>query len=180
MGSEPDDIYDRMQRLQGIERVEEYLRWLKETYKDPNKQEWMETIVPHLTVISHSLASPYPRVTFRFTPQPGHSNGVTGVHGGCTASLFDHCTSMVLPLISRPGFWKFLGISRTLNVTYVRPMPVGEPVDVECEVVHAGRRLAALRGVARAAARGAEGQGPVLAICEHGKVNTDPPVGGKL
>ncbi|KAJ2972703.1 hypothetical protein NUW58_g9130 [Xylaria curta] len=78
-------------------------------------------------------------------------------------------------MISRPGFWQYGGVSRTLNVTYLRPVPVGTAVDIECEVLHAGQRLSSLRGVMRAATE--DGTiGPVLATCEHGKVNTDPPV----
>ncbi|GAP88664.2 putative thioesterase superfamily protein [Rosellinia necatrix] len=77
-------------------------------------------------------------------------------------------------MISRPGFWQYGGVSRTLNVTYLRPVPVGTTVDVECEVVHAGQRLSTLRGVMRTATDDGT-NGPVLAICEHGKVNIDPP-----
>lgn len=78
-------------------------------------------------------------------------------------------------MISRPGFWQYSGVSRTLNVTYLRPIPVGTTVDIECEIVHAGQRLSSLRGVMRTATSDGT-KGPVLAICEHGKVNTDPPV----
>lgn len=49
-------------------------------------------------------------------------------------------------------------------------MPLGEKVMIECEVVHAGKRLATLVGTMRG-----EG-GKVLATCEHGKVSIDPPV----
>ncbi|OAA68410.1 thioesterase family protein [Niveomyces insectorum RCEF 264] len=66
--------------------------------------------------------------------------------------------------------WRLLGVSRTLAVTYVRPAPSGTDVLIECEVVHAGRRLSSLRGILRRRSDGA-----VLATCEHGKVITDPP-----
>lgn len=32
-------------------------------------------------------------------------------------------------------------MSRTLNVTYLRPIPVGETIIIECEVVAVGKRL---------------------------------------
>jgi len=82
---------------------------------------------------------------------------------------------MSLHLISHPGFWQYSGVSRTLNVTYLRPVPIGTTVDIECEVVHAGQRLCSLRGVLRNTTNDGT-KGLVLAICEHGKVNTDPPV----
>lgn len=64
--------------------------------------------------------------------------------------------------------WRRLGVSRTLAVTYVRPAPSGGAVLIECEQVHAGKRLSSLRGVLRRARDGA-----VLATCEHGKVILD-------
>ncbi|KAI1636210.1 HotDog domain-containing protein [Biscogniauxia mediterranea] len=188
MASKFDSLFEGLQDYQGIERIEVYINRLKEAYKHKESYEgsderhWVSTIVPHLSVVAHSTTpSEHPCVTFRFTPQPLHSNAVNGVHGGCTATLFDECTSMALLLISRPGFWRYFGVSRTLNVTYLRPVPIGEPVDVECEIVQVGKRFAVVRAVARAAAaRPGEKRGPVLAICEHGKVNSDPAVSGKL
>ena len=48
-------------------------------------------------------------------------------------------------------------------------MPSGQKVTVECEVVHAGKRLCSLKGVMKRVDDGA-----VLATCEHGKVSIDP------
>jgi len=68
-----------------------------------------------------------------------------------------------------------MGVSRTLNVTYLRPAKMGEGVLIECEVVQAGARVCTLRGTMRR-----ERDGEVLAVCEHGKMNIDPPVASKL
>ncbi|KAI0432706.1 HotDog domain-containing protein [Xylaria sp. FL1042] len=156
------------------QKLEEHLRLFVEAYKDPHNHNWSTSIVPNLSVVSQSLSPPHPRATFRFTVQPIHENGLGNLHGGCTATIFDICTTFPLQMISRPGFWQYGGVSRTLNVTYLRPIPVGTTVDIECEVVHAGQRLSSLRGIMRTATND-ETKGPVLAICEHGKVNTDPP-----
>jgi acyl-coenzyme A thioesterase PaaI-like protein len=53
--------------------------------------------------------------------------------------------------------------SRTLNCTYLRPVPGGEKIFVECEVVHAGKRMCLLKGVIKM-----EG-GKVCVTCEHNK-----------
>ncbi|KAI1297821.1 HotDog domain-containing protein [Xylaria venustula] len=155
--------------------LEERLKLFVEAYKDPENQVWSTTIAEGLSVVSHSVAPPHPRATFRFTVKPIHNNGLGNLHGGCTATIFDICTTFPLQMMSRPGFWQYGGVSRTLNVTYLRPVPVGTTVDIECEVVHAGQRLSSLRGVMRAVTNDGS-KGPVLTICEHGKVNTDPPV----
>jgi acyl-coenzyme A thioesterase 13 len=63
-------------------------------------------------------------------------------------------------------------VSRVLDVKYVRAVSVGEEVQVECEVVHVGRRQAALRGVIR------DSRGRVCSTCEHDKTNIDPEVEG--
>lgn len=146
-----------------------------------------------------------PRIVFGYTVQPEHCNRMNNMHGGATAALFDFCTSLAMTLApSSPKeatsaqtdaagnvvddesddeediikSWRRLGVSRTLAVTYVRPAPNGGAVLIECEQVHAGKRLSSLRGVLRRAKDGA-----VLATCEHGKVILDPedvPVPSKI
>lgn len=65
----------------------------------------------------------------------------------------------------------YAGVTRTLNVTYLKPVEAGEKVVVESEVVSAGKRLCVIKGALRR-----ERNGEVLAICEHGKVSVDPVV----
>jgi acyl-coenzyme A thioesterase 13 len=63
------------------------------------------------------------------------------LHGGCCATIFDWATTTALVPISNPGFWLSLGVSRTLNVTYLRPVPKDEVVTVESEIVQIGKRI---------------------------------------
>jgi len=121
-----------------------------------------------------STTSPVISSTFIYTVQPEHCNGASNLHGGCAASLFDHLTTMPLCFVKEPPTWSLLGVSRTLNVTYLRPVPVGSTVRVVCEIVHVGRRMATIK-----ATMTRESDGAVLAICEHGKVSTDADASSK-
>ncbi|CAJ2512125.1 Uu.00g077500.m01.CDS01 [Anthostomella pinea] len=166
---------EAIEGMEGIQRVERYLSlWTYAYLQDPKNNDWSSTITPHLSIVSHSASLPHPNITFRLTVQPIHNNGLNNMHGGCTSTIFDLCTTMPLHLISKPGFWQWLGVSRTLNVTYLRPIPVGSIVDIECEIVQVGRKICTLRGVMRAVTADGK-EGPSLAVCEHGKVSTDPP-----
>jgi acyl-coenzyme A thioesterase 13 len=69
------------------------------------------------------------------------------LHGGAAATILDHLTSTALFTISKPGFLDRGIFSRTLIVTYLRPVPMGTKAIVEAEVVSAGRTLANVRGV---------------------------------
>jgi acyl-coenzyme A thioesterase 13 len=135
----------------------------------------MTNILPNLSLLSTSATLPHPRAVFLFTVMPQHCNRLHNLHGGCCATLFDFCTTMPLALVNRLGYWFYLGVSRTLNTTYLRPVACGEEVLIECEIVQIGRRLCTLKGVMRRRV-----DGMVMAVCEHGKFNTDPPANDKL
>ncbi|CZS92237.1 related to thioesterase family protein [Rhynchosporium agropyri] len=137
-------------------------------------QGWAASLIRENLVLVSASTNPG-RTVFSYTVQPSHCNRLGNLHGGCTSTIFDMCTTSALAPIAKPGFWAFAGVSRTLNVTYLRPVPVGEKVLVESEVVHAGKRLCSLMGVIRR-----ESDGAVLATCEHGKVSIDPPASSNL
>jgi len=81
---------------------------------------------------------------------------------------------MPIHLVKNPPTWRIPGVSRTLNVTYLRPVPSGTTVRIVCEVVHVGRRMATVKGTMMR-----ESDGAVLAICEHGKASIDPGASSK-
>merc|ERR1711964_631568 len=133
-------------------------------------QGWAASLLRDNLVLESASSNPG-RTVFSYTVQPSHCNRLGNLHGGCTSTIFDFCTTAALAPIAKPGFWAYAGVSRTLNVTYIRPVPLGEKVLIESEVVHAGKRLCSLMGTIKRASDGA-----VLATCEHGKVSIDPPV----
>ncbi|KXJ96302.1 thioesterase family protein [Microdochium bolleyi] len=156
----------------GVEMIELWLARSRD--QSPDQQDWMSTIMPHVSIESHSAEGPHPSVTFRFTVHPEHCNAMNNMHGGCTATLFDFATTMPIMFLSKPGFWEYLGVSRTLNTTYLRPIPCGTAVLIETDILQIGRRMATTRGTMYAINPDGT-KGAVLAVCEHGKANTDPP-----
>jgi len=78
--------------------------------------------------------------------------------------MYDVCTSLVLSSIGRPDWWMNGGVSRVLTVNYLRPAPEGAEVEMECEVVAAGKSLSMLRAVLRRVDTGA-----AISTCEHNK-----------
>ena len=62
------------------------------------------------------------------------ANPMGNMHGGAVALLVDMATSIAMAIISEPGWWVFSGVSRTLNVTFLRPAREGETLLLECEV----------------------------------------------
>lgn len=85
------------------------------------------------------------------------------LHGGAAATLLDSLTSTSLLTIAKPGFLDAGHVSRNLNTTYLRPVPVGSKCTVECEVVAAGKNTAMVRGVIKNA------DGKVAVFCVHDK-----------
>jgi len=109
-------------------------------------------------------------ISFTYTPPSFYANPLGNLHGAAHSLIYDNCTTLALAAIATPGFWMLGGVSRVLDVKYVRGLKVGEEVTVECEVVHVGRQAAALRGVIK------DKDGRVASTCEHDKTNIDPPV----
>lgn len=102
--------------------------------------------------------------TFTFKVAPFYCNGSGNLHGGAQSMMYDICSSLVLQSIGKRGFWINAGVSRVLTVNYLRPAPEGTELEMECEVVAAGKTLAMLRAVLKRADNGA-----AISTCEHNK-----------
>ncbi|KFX91747.1 hypothetical protein V495_03200 [Pseudogymnoascus sp. VKM F-4514 (FW-929)] len=149
-----------------LARVQEFL---KSNASTELGNVWGESICTSDLKAISATATPHGKVIFEYTCQPPHANRLGNLHGGCASTIFDIATTVALIPISKPGFWQFVGVSRTLNVTYLRPVPVGETVIIECDVVAIGKRLSTITGTMRRKSDGA-----LTCLCEHGKVNIDP------
>jgi acyl-coenzyme A thioesterase 13 len=100
---------------------------------------------------------------WEFTVTPDLCNKSGNLHGGAAATLLDTLTSTALLTIAKEGFLDAGHVSRSLNTTYLRPVPVGSVCRVECEVVAAGRNTAMVRGVIYSA------DGKASVHCVHDK-----------
>ncbi|KAM0431843.1 hypothetical protein ACHAPT_005094 [Fusarium lateritium] len=154
------------------EKINTWLQLTRDESGHLKAGDWMHSLVPHISLVSVDSEK---SCTFLFTVQPDNCNRHRSLHGGCAASLFDYLTTLPIALVNRPGFWQSMGVSRTLNVTYMRPVPVGEEVLIECEIIQVGRKLATLRGTMRR-----RSDGLLMATCEHGKVNIDADLEAKM
>lgn len=121
----------------------------------------------HLRVIS-ATATPKCSVTLEMDVLPNYGNRMDNMHGGAVALVFDMCTTMCTGPIAKKDFWWFGGVSRKLDVTYLRPVKVGSTIVIECEVLQIGRRLATIRGVIRD-----KEDKRILAVGEHNKASIE-------
>lgn len=88
-------------------------------------------------------------VTVRMQIQEQHGNNVGTLHGGCAATLVDNITSLPLYFHSSGEVgepWCFLGVTTSLNLTYLSGSPVGSWIDIVARVESVGRSLAVIEG----------------------------------
>ncbi|KAL1982886.1 hypothetical protein VTN96DRAFT_814 [Rasamsonia emersonii] len=123
----------------------------------------------------YATRGPPARVSYRLFVTPNMTNRLGNLHGGCAATLIDNLSTTILIGVSRPGIFQYGGVSRNLNVTYLRPVPLDTEIRVICEVVHVGRRLALLKAEIRRV-----DNDELCVIADHQKANTDPDSNQKL
>ncbi len=85
------------------------------------------------------------------------------LHGGAAATLLDTLTSTALMTIAKDGFMDGGHVSRTITMTYLRPVPMGAKVTVESEVHAAGRNTANIVGKIY------NSEGKLCVTCVHDK-----------
>lgn len=81
------------------------------------------------------------RCLFELDILPEFCNPMGNMHGGAVALLADMATTMATAPISKPGWWEFGGVSRTLQITYLKPVVKGTMVRVESCLRAMGKRL---------------------------------------
>lgn len=108
------------------------------------------------------------KATFRITIPSFYTNNPVGegeTHGGAVATLFDNSTSITLLATKR--YWG-QGMSRSMNVTYLRTPKEADQCLIEAEFVHIGRRIATIHGRLMR-----ESDRVLLAVCLHEKMRVE-------
>ena len=127
---------------------------------DPTYTGFDRLVLTQCRLLSASASSQ--STVFEFTVTPPLCNKGGYLHGGAAATILDNLTSTALLTIARPGFLDAGHVSRTLTVTYLKPVPPGV-YRVESEVVSAGKTLAHVRGSIVTL------EGKVCVSCTHDK-----------
>ncbi|POS76283.1 hypothetical protein DHEL01_v205321 [Diaporthe helianthi] len=95
----------------------------------------------------------------------GNYNGV--MHGGAAGVIFDMLTTIALGPVARPGFWSFFGgVTRTLNISYLKAVPIGTTVIIYSYVYQVGRQTAYIKGWMTS-----EDGRTIYAVCDHHKIH---------
>ncbi|KAH7386746.1 HotDog domain-containing protein [Phaeosphaeria sp. MPI-PUGE-AT-0046c] len=106
-------------------------------------------------------------VAYEMTIAPNFSNLNNVMHGGAAGVIFDMSTTTALCPLARPGFWEFMGgVTRSLNISYLKAVPIGTKVRLSSRVVGIGKQMAMIRGDMKSL----DGK-TVYCTVEHHKVN---------
>ncbi|KAH7074765.1 thioesterase family protein-like protein [Paraphoma chrysanthemicola] len=107
-------------------------------------------------------------VSYEMTMTPNFSNLNNVMHGGAAGVIFDMSTTTALCPIARPGAWEFMGgVTRSLNISYLKAVPIGSKVRLNSRVVGVGKQMAMIRGDMTSL----DGKTTYCTV-EHHKVNT--------
>ncbi|KAL2424325.1 hypothetical protein ABEF95_008718 [Exophiala dermatitidis] len=98
-----------------------------------------------------------------------NQNGV--MHGGAAGVIFDMCTTTALCPVAKPGYWDFQGgVTRALNISYLRAVPINTTIHIHSQVIQHGRTMALIRGT-MTSSDSDPARRIVYATCDHHKVN---------
>lgn len=84
---------------------------------------------------------PEVKVLFELDVLKKYTSSMGNMQGGAVTLIFDMATTIAAAPLATQDFWWFGGVSRNLNVTFMRPIKLGTRVIIECEVLQMGKRL---------------------------------------
>jgi acyl-coenzyme A thioesterase PaaI-like protein len=106
---------------------------VRETGTNTTRYHLISASQPHPGFDTHTMnslklvdASSKGTVTYHLLIDPSMSNLNGVMHGGAAGVVFDMATMSALGPLSRKGYWDFLGgVTRILNLSFLRGVPVG-------------------------------------------------------
>ncbi|KAK9471171.1 HotDog domain-containing protein [Dipodascopsis tothii] len=145
------------------EQATQLLRLLAD---NTDKGAWDAMLLDRLDLIDVSADG---WVDFELTVTTEMCNPSGMMHGGCIATVFDLCSSVAIAATSPSHDYMdivmWAGVSRALNVMFLRPVPSGETVQVRCDTVSGSKTMAL--STARLLSKAS---GKLLATATHDKV----------
>ena len=105
----------------------------------------------------------YGKSLFEVTISPAMCNKTGMLHGGAACTIMDTLTSTPLMIMAKPGFLDAGHVSRTITMSYLRPVPSGMKVTIECTAMAVGKTTANIVGVMK------NPEGKVCVTCIHDK-----------
>lgn len=130
-------------------------------------------------------AGPEGSVLFELYVDDRYANLNDVMHGGAAGVIFDMGTTTALGPLAKPGYWlyenplfvlpsflsdlllSFLGgVTRILNIAYLRAVPIGTTIRIRSWVTQVGKTMAMIRSEMTS-----EDGKTIYATCEHHKVN---------
>ncbi|KAG9196124.1 acyl-coenzyme A thioesterase 13 [Alternaria panax] len=109
-----------------------------------NHVDFDQEVMLNLELVDASLDG---TVTYELNIGPNFSNLNNVMHGGAAGVIFDMSTTTALCPLARPGFWEFMGgVTRSLNLSYLKAVPINTRVRLNSKVVSVGKQMAMIRG----------------------------------
>ena len=141
--------------------LEDHVRAFLALFQDPNYGGFDATCMRDVKFVAASAEKQSTEFELTITSALCNMNGI--LHGGAAATILDMLTSTALFHAVRPGILEAGHVSRTITMTYLRPVPEGTKVLVEASIVGLSNRLANLEGKIKTL------DGKVCASCTHDK-----------
>lgn len=119
-----------------------------QAFKDPSV--WGQKLLGLGEVAGCNMHDVYPTMAFKIHTQDWMKNLMGAVHGGCVVTMVDNYTTWAL--LSDARYWKTFdpakenytdiltavvdefGVSRNLNVTFLRPVPIDADILLICRI----------------------------------------------
>ncbi|CAG8491810.1 9917_t:CDS:2 [Paraglomus occultum] len=139
------------------ERLQNYLRSAN------RRGQFLSSLWPRVSVIEVSPT----KSVFELTVTGDDCNGLGSLHGGCTASIIDVCSTGAI-IAAATKYFVHGGVSNDLTISYVSAAKEGDVVLIECSIIKLGKSLANTHTVIRN-----KNTGQVVAMGSHTKFNSE-------